>query len=387
MQLTQILCLLLLVLIVPVWLAAQQAPVIRTNIRGERVIVYPDGRTTYLNGEPASAAEGASYPVYTADIAPLDGPVSITEEDVYKIAVRRSQLAKDAAALAEERSQEAVANRERLEAALAALQGSDDEETLTLLERRLQLAKRTEMESQVEARRARQLAAEADSITSRSGYIDDFNRRMSARQQLSDRVEVNQGNQRSVAALQPRSSLFKGWAAGKNLIFEPPTKPCGIAFEGRDPQDRQYRKELKPQLLFTHTDERLRPYLKEKEYMKCEGFMHRMGGFTFLTLQFTFAYPNAREAYGLIEKNSILSIRLLNGTYILLRSGQLAQGTYDRDREILTYRVYYPIDRDDLPLMRHSEVDQIRVFWSSGYEEYQVRQLDFFQRQLECLEG
>ena len=146
-----------------------------------------------------------------------------------------------------------------------------------------------------------------------------------------------------------------------------------------------WRRQAERQLLFTHTDERLRPFLKDKEYMRCEGFLHTLGGYRFLTLEFTFAYPNAREAYGFIEKGSILTIRLLNGDYINLRAGQLDRGSYDIRRELLTYRVYYPLDRADLPLLRNSEVDFIRVFWSSGYEEYEVFQLDFFQRQLRCL--
>lgn len=386
MQLTQFLCLCMLLILINTGLLAQDAPVIRTNVDGERIIVYPDGRTTYLNGDPVDNQNGSSYPVFTAKIEPLDGPVSITEEDIYKISVRRSQLAKQAAELAESRAVEAKANRERLEAALSEANASQDANAIAQLERRLQFAKRQEMESQVEARKALTMAQAADSITHRGGYIEDYNDRMQARQQLSRQSTASLSNQRTVQAFIPNAYQFTGWSEGQDLIHNPPSRTCQLGFDGIDPKSQQYRREVKPELLFTHTDERLQPYLKEKDYMQCKGYLHRLGGFTFLTLEFTFAYPNAREAYGLIEKNSILSIRMLNGVYILLRSGQLSQGTYDRNLEILTYRVYYPLDRSDLPYLRNSEADQIRVFWSSGYEEYNLRQIDFFKRQLSCLE-
>lgn len=143
---------------------------------------------------------------------------------------------------------------------------------------------------------------------------------------------------------------------------------------------------FEPQLLFTYTDERLRVFLKEKEYLRCEGFLSASEGFRFLTLQFTFAYPNAREAYGFIEKGSVLTIKLLNGQYVNLQSGAMDRGRYDTQKELLTYVVQYPIDQSLLGLLQNSEAESVRVFWSSGYEEYPVFFLDFFMHQLRCLE-
>jgi hypothetical protein len=53
---------------------------------------------------------------------------------------------------------------------------------------------------------------------------------------------------------------------------------------------------------------------------------------------------------------------------------------------LLTYRVHYAIAQDQMSFLSKSEVDKIRVFWSSGYEEYEVYQLDFFMKQLACLD-
>ncbi|RME98807.1 MAG: hypothetical protein D6772_08540 [Bacteroidetes bacterium] len=113
--------------------------------------------------------------------------------------------------------------------------------------------------------------------------------------------------------------------------------------------------------------------------------MTSIEGFRYLNLKFTFAYPNAREAYGFIDRNSVLTIKLLNGDFVNLRAGELARGQYNTVKQELTYEVRYPIDRSLISTLKNSEVDLIRVWWSSGYEEYPIQQLDFFQHALRCL--
>ena len=141
------------------------------------------------------------------------------------------------------------------------------------------------------------------------------------------------------------------------------------------------------QHLFSFTDEKLRMFLKDKEYLSCKGYLSSMdGGYRFLTLEFSFSTPNAKEAYGFIEKGSVLTIRLINGDFINLRSGSMDRGSFNLKDKMLTYQVNYPIAQDQLSFLEKSEVDKIRVFWSSGYEEYEVYQLDFFMNQLSCLD-
>ena len=77
-------------------------------------------------------------------------------------------------------------------------------------------------------------------------------------------------------------------------------------------------------------------------------------------------------------------IELLNGKHIQLRSGKMSNGSYDTKKELLTYKVYYPLE-GHLKVLRESEIDKIKVHWSSGFEEYQVFQMDFFMHQIKCL--
>ena len=126
--------------------------------------------------------------------------------------------------------------------------------------------------------------------------------------------------------------------------------------------------------------------LKNQEYLTCEGYFTQLGGFRYLTLEFTFAYPNAHEAYGFIEKGSYLMIKLLNGQFITLFSGKMDKGTYNTETGLLSYLVHYPISQGQLNIVRQSEADSVIVSWSSGYEEYEIFEMGFFINQIQCLD-
>ena len=172
----------------------------------------------------------------------------------------------------------------------------------------------------------------------------------------------------------------------KNLMLNPPKPNCRTAFDGIVPETGQRRKDMPKKKLFSHTDERLRHYMKERDYLNCKAYLSTVnGGFRVLNLEFNFAYPNAREAYGFIEKGSILTILFINGDFINLKSGVLAEGQYDIKKELLTYRVQYPVSQGQVSYLKKNELDRVRVYWSSGFEEYEVYELDFFINQAACL--
>lgn len=366
-----------------VYLMAQ--PVIRENVRGEQIKVYPDGRIEYFNGDPYIPAEGEElqYPVFQGYIEPLDGEIIVNQADLFKIAQRRSQLSSVAQELAQERLQEAEENMERLQARKAEVRSNPQQ--LAILEKQLAAAQRTLQQSRLQLRES-EMAAQADEdLVKKGGFIELFNQNRRSNQQRDARTDrIRTASGQPYAQLIP---LTENTAASsyEDLLLNPPRQRCQFAFEGQDTDIGSYRRDLEPQLLFTYTDERLRPYLQDKEYLSCEAYLSSVGGYRYLTLDFTFAYPNAQEAYGFIDQNSVLTLKLLNGDVINLRAGQMDRGKYDTVKQELTYSVYYPIDRSYLGLLKVSELDLIRVFWSSGFEEYPIHQMDFFQRQLQCL--
>lgn len=380
---------------------------IRTNEKGEKIVVYPDGSWQYFTvfggskdvlfdskdaqkPEDAEPEFGVKYPVFKGEIAPMDLAFSIPEEYARRIAVRKSQIALEARAVAQKRAADAQAQRAKLEEEMNALRLTQnaDEEALRRMAYRYNAAGKTANEAQLEVVQAERAVASADVLTKKGVYLKQLKAEQKSRLKAAKVAPT-------AASLQS-AEFLAGLAFADNPLLSPtdavenvrfaPSPGCKVAYEGVDADTRQFRRDVQKQLLFSHTDERLRMVLKDQEYLRCEGFATSIGGYRFITLQFTFAYPNAREAYGFIEKGSILTVKMLDGSFVNLRSGKMDKGSFDTLTNVLTYNVHYPIDRSQISLLRNSEVDSILVFWSSGYEEYEVFEIDFFINQLACLE-
>lgn len=367
-------------------------PVMRTNEKGERIIVFPDGTTQVFSEFSGAAdrqapAEGQEkYPVADIRIAPLEGNIPVTEEDLRRIAERKSQIARDAARIAQERAEKAVLQRNRLEQDYQqALRRNAGSETAEQLAARLEAARQAEAEANRESQLALNEVNRAETIARRGSYVEDYIRQQELKKQQAKQYEnlkLTSTASYENLLLEDNNSAFP---SNGNPALSPPATPCQVAYEGKDNKGR-FRRDLQKQLLFSYTDERLRPALKDREYLTCEGYFTQLGGFRFLTLEFTFAYPNAREAYGFIEKGSYLMVKLLNGQFITLFSGKMDKGTYDTETGLLSYLVHYPIDQGQINLLKNSEADSVIVSWSSGYEEYEIFQLGFFINQIRCLD-
>ena len=383
---------LLVAIVVGTMLPLSAQPVMRTNEKGETIIVFPDGSTqlfSEFSGTTESrqkAAAGNKYPVADIRIAPLEGSIPITEEDLRRIAERKSQIAKDAARIAQDRADEASQQYTRLEEEYRqALRRNASGSTIEQLAARLESAKQAEAEAGREAQVALLEASRAETITRRGSYVEDYIKQQELKKQQAKQYE----NIKLTASASYGNLLlddnYSPFTSTDNVILSPPPPSCQTAYEGKDDRGR-FRRDLQKQLLFTHTDERLRSVLKDQEYLTCEGYFTQLGGFRYLTLEFTFAYPNAREAYGFIEKGSYLMIKLLNNQFVTLFSGKMDKGTYDTETGLLSYLVHYPIDQSQINILKNSETDSVIVSWSSGYEEYEVFQLGFFINQIRCLE-
>lgn len=370
-------------------LSAQE---LRKNEKGERIIVYPDGSWEYFvpskNLDKDSVRIDRSslpkYPTFAANVLPLKNPISLTQEDERKIAMRHAQLAKEASSVAQRRAEDAKFNRAQLETMLNQNNVSDDE--LNQLNKRLEVAKLTEQRTVREAMLAVQEYENAEKAIEEGSFSTTFKEETTARSGWESPAAKSFANTDKFYEFLPTlDAPFEHKQSYSNAAVN--NKNCQFSYEGVDKMNGQWRRDLKQENLFNYTDNRLRMYLKDKDYLRCEAFMTSLGGgHRLLSLKFTFAYPNAREAYGFIEKGSMLIIKLLNGGFIQLHSGKMDKGRYDTEKEILTYEVHYAIGQNYLKSLQTSEIDSIIVSWSSGYEEYQVYNLDFFQNQISCLE-
>ncbi|MEM9835804.1 MAG: hypothetical protein AAF828_04850 [Bacteroidota bacterium] len=367
-----------------------EAQEIRTH-KGAKIIVYPDGTARYFNTrelvEDFNGSDStAAFPVIAVKIEPLSSAVSVTEEDLKRIATRRLQLAEEAANLAEQRATAAIDNREKLENRLATAKAINESGMASRLQRQLLLAQKIEQESAEEKQTAEKRLQEAKSILYENRYVSAYNESRKQRKARSAKGAKNAEmipHARRLFTTQTTS--FTGYGKTVNQKASFPQNPCSLAYEGPDENTGQYIRASEPSLFFSHTDESLRPYLAGKEYLSAQAYVHSRGGFRYLTIRLVFANPNAITTYGFIDKGSLLSLHLLDGNYVNLRSVRTANGSWDAEREELSYEVTYAIDRSVISSLKQSDLDYVQLFWSSGFEEYDIYQVDVLQRLLACL--
>lgn len=362
---------------------------LRTNKDGEKIIVYPDGSARYFNDLTLIDAQqrdsaGAAYPVVAVTIEPLSGDVDPTEADLRKIAQRKLDLATEAANLASIRSSAAQSNRVVLETSLANARNQGNQQEAAVLQRRLQLARQVEQKSVAERTAAEQRKAAAEAIMLQRRYVAAYNE---ARRRERAGPVVNRPAtkvERTLGLLLPAEPPYSGFGSAPGrlpLAEQPPcgTDPTTLTPNGPTPVSR-------PSLLFTHTDENLRPFLDGREYLRCETWASRdRRGERFLHLRLTFANPNAMTSYGFLESNSSLSLHLLNGRHLSLQAQRKAVGILNHARREVVYNVTYALPRGAAQELSGQPLDYLRIFWSSGYEEYPVYQVDALRSLLQCL--
>ena len=188
-----------------------------------------------------------------------------------------------------------------------------------------------------------------------------------------------------------QSSKIVYTGSPKNRWYSPrvsslPGYTCDFEFQGVDEFTNRQKKELAQELFFTHTDERLKPYLKNRDYVTCNGYITSIGGgFRYLTLVISIASRNAVREYGNIKNGSLLNLKLLNEETVSLFSQSESQGLQDPKTGDTVYKIRYPIDYQKEKSLIRTGVDKVRIVWSSGYEDYEVYNVDFFINQLNCL--
>ena len=372
-------------LFLPIILFGQE---IRQNEIGERIIVFPNGTWRYFHKRQLS---GDNYPVVNKEVTPLDNPIEITREEVYQLVNRRIQQAKDAMYYADIRAKAMAEQEKELQNKIADAQKNSlvPADELNKLFNQLTLTKQLAANSLGTIKEAQSDLLITQYLKMKGDIIRLFKPEASP-----GKLELN-----TVFASEEMVNLdffandsplaFYEQNIGTSLpdYLVSASSICQYTYEGLDAKGLDWRRDGEKELLFTFTDERLKLFFPDKEYLRCEAFLSSVGKREKqLTIEFRFSYPNAREAYGVIEKNSLITLKLFDGQILELKAGELDLGKYETDKDILTYRMIYKIDNQQINLLRKQELEEIRMYWSAGFEVYPVYNIDFFSRQLKCLD-
>ena len=161
-------------------------------------------------------------------------------------------------------------------------------------------------------------------------------------------------------------------------------KDCNIILNGIDSQLYVKRIEMGQEVLFSHTHPQLKASLRNREMVIGKANISVLDDDYYIRIEVAVASKNARNTYGYIPQTNTLTIKFIDGKQSYLYSAADAKGIYDQRRKKMVYNVFYLIK--DVKELRKKELDKIGIFWTTGYEEYAIYDIQLLMRQLECLD-
>ncbi len=172
----------------------------------------------------------------------------------------------------------------------------------------------------------------------------------------------------------------------QDVMIDPPNLPCNFAVERRDPFTGAVYRETDKHELLRFTNSVMKKNLADGQaHILCRAALADDGGGGRILLEFTIRDANARRTFGGIPPKSILSLLFLDGERITLFNDADADGQFDPETGTAVFRGSYLIQTAALRKLTRSELDQIRVAWSTGYEDYQVQHIGLFQQLGNCI--
>lgn len=385
--------LLLLLSIIFILPQVSDAQRITQNRHGEKIIIFPNGKWEYYNDEK---------PLHRAvlkDTANKTGSEELimdeytSKGDIDSTVDYQSLLeaAEEDLALAEEKESDAKFSKLILQEELEDLikDVSVPENKILQLKRKIKLASQVEKFAKKErksaAKRLKKIKKNKGKITSNSKKKTGNRKIKKKKNELAEDNYMK--NYQDDPVFFAASKRFKKYKVEEDVMYNPPPEDCNISFEGIDEFLGKKRKDVARSIFFTHTDDDMRRYMLTEDYVRCEGSLTQIkGGVLLFNLFISIKTTDAKRAFGQIGKGGLISIKMLDGSKVTLANNKADIGVFDPLTGRHTYTTQYLINSSQEKKLKNAEVDMVRLIWETGYEDYEVYNIDFFKDQFRCLD-
>jgi hypothetical protein len=197
-----------------------------------------------------------------------------------------------------------------------------------------------------------------------------------------NKVKIKKTKTKTPAA--PKHARYK---VEEDVLITPPTANCNMAVERRDGFSGAIYRETPATEIFRFTNEYMRKTIPEgQSHITCHAAIANDGanGATLL-LTFTIRDASARRAFGGLPKQSKANLRFLDGQVIWLDNAKNSDGDLQPDQVTVVFKGQYPLEKTTLKRLATNELDQIRIAWGSGFEDYNVQQVHVLMEMAQCL--
>lgn len=184
----------------------------------------------------------------------------------------------------------------------------------------------------------------------------------------------------------PEKPSFAKYDPKKDVMLNPPKAPCTLSVNRRDEFTGNVYREMPSTELFRFTNAVMKKVLPPQQpHILCKAALASDANGGMLLLSFTIKDQNARRTFGGLAPKSIVSLKFINGEIMTLFNESSQEVKYDPEQGTATFVGQYPFQAGVFKKLEKLELDQIRVAWSTGYEDYNVQQVGLLQQQASCL--
>ena len=145
--------------------------------------------------------------------------------------------------------------------------------------------------------------------------------------------------------------------------------------------------ETNPKFLFNYTPDKLKRYFKDKELMQTKVGVSKVAKQFYLNLTIKIISKDASKNYGIIQEDNMLKINLISGRNIVLNASEDSVSEIESYTGHALYHVKYPISDEDINLLSKTPLDSIGIMWSSGFELYEIYEVDALMSQVSCIKS
>lgn len=161
---------------------------------------------------------------------------------------------------------------------------------------------------------------------------------------------------------------------------------CGIEENGIDPTSLKSKIKIASESIIEYTHPKLESFYKEESFLTADAGVMLVDKTYFFVLDVVVNSRDATRTYGDIESGAPLKALLINGEAAYMFATSTFKGQPIPNEDKVRYQSIFVINKADYRLLKKSELSKLGMMWSSGYEEYEIYNIDIVMNQLECLD-
>lgn len=182
----------------------------------------------------------------------------------------------------------------------------------------------------------------------------------------------------TASATAPKKEITPTLPPARNLFND-----CQVASSFIDEFTGIKKTVLEEALFFSYTPAEYEKFMDGTDFMDVYATLTKEGENYSLTLNYVIDSPQGRAAFGALEEKSI-NLVFMSQESLLLEPIQVSGAKLTQDKKTI-FQGIYMIDAKTAKQIKNNELDKILSSWQNAELEFDIFDLDFLARRLDCL--